>query len=69
MFEYCIAKHFFQSRHYYLSKHHGRASALFVEGGELALMALRALPELALRKRVRLFERLKGPVFEMPPKP
>ena len=44
-------------------------TALFVEGGELALMTLRALPELALKRRVRLFERLKGPLFQMPAKP
>jgi N-acetylglucosaminyl-diphospho-decaprenol L-rhamnosyltransferase len=69
MFEHCIAQHYFQSRLYYLAKHHGRATAFVVEGGELAFMALRALPELVLKRRVRLFERLKGPVFELPPKP
>lgn len=69
MFQFCIAEHFFQSRLYYLQKHHGRAAALLVEGGELAVMTLRAAPELLRGKRPRLFDRLKGPIFRLPPQP
>lgn len=62
-----IAQHFFQSRLYYLVKHHGALAAYSAELAELALLASRAaVSRLLLRRGGQLGRRLKGPVFQLP---
>lgn len=62
-----IARHFFQSRLYYLVKHHGALAAYSAELAELCLLALcAAISRLLLRPGGQLGRRLKGPVFELP---
>jgi len=51
-----IAKHYFQSRYYYMAKHHGRLAATAAELGEFALLGLRSLADWA---RGRGLERLR----------
>lgn len=62
-----IALHFFQSRLYYLVKHHGALAAYSAEFAELVIIALRAaVSRLLLRPGGQLGQRLKGPVFQLP---
>lgn len=63
----CIAKHYFQSRHYYMVKHHGTLPAAVAELGEFVLLMLRAMTD-ALRGRglQRLRPRLQTPLFSQP---
>jgi GT2 family glycosyltransferase len=51
-----IAKHYFQSRYYYMGKHHGWLAATAAELGEFALLGLRALADWA---RGRGLDRLR----------
>jgi hypothetical protein len=62
-----IAKHYFQSRYYYLVKHHGRLAATAAEVGEFALLGLESLLD-GLRGRglYRLRPRLKAMLLSMP---
>ncbi len=63
----CIAKHYFQSRHYYLAKHHGRLAAAAAELGEFVLVALGALLDvLRGRGMRRLRPRLQARLFSQP---
>jgi GT2 family glycosyltransferase len=39
----CIAVHYYQSRYYYMRKHHGRVAAAMAELGEYLLIGLRTL--------------------------
>jgi GT2 family glycosyltransferase len=63
----CIAKHYFQSRRYYMIKHHGWLQATVAELAELLLLTLRAALD-ALRGRgwSRLRPRLQAPLFSVP---
>lgn len=62
-----IAQHFFQSRLYYMVKHHGALAAYSAELAELILLALRAaVSRLLFRPGGQLGQRLKGPVFQLP---
>ena len=63
----CIAKHYFQSRHYYMRKHHGTMAAIAAELGEFVLLAARAAID-AVRGRgwVRLKPRLQAPLMSLP---
>jgi GT2 family glycosyltransferase len=66
----CIASHFFPSRYYYISKHHGFVAAMATEASELVFDALRDVGRLVLGrpKRGELRSRLRAPVFTCPPK-
>jgi GT2 family glycosyltransferase len=62
-----IAEHFFQSRLYYLAKHHGIAAAFLAEALELLLFSIRAAGRLLLlRGPGKLALRLRGPLFQFP---
>jgi N-acetylglucosaminyl-diphospho-decaprenol L-rhamnosyltransferase len=41
----CIAKHYYQSRYYYMVKHHGRLLATVAELGEFVLLAARSVAD------------------------
>lgn len=60
----CIAEHYFESRHYYMRKHHGFLAAAAAELTELGIMAgLAAIG----RSRATLKARLAGPILKQPP--
>jgi N-acetylglucosaminyl-diphospho-decaprenol L-rhamnosyltransferase len=65
----CIAKHYYQSRRYYMIKHHGWLAATAAELIESALLLLRAGAD-ALRGRgwTRLRPRLQAPLLSQPRK-
>jgi GT2 family glycosyltransferase len=66
----CIARHYYESRFYYMVKHHGWAAAALAEGGELGFKAGRDVLDVVFRrgKGIReLRSRLRGPLFRMPP--
>ena len=63
----CIAKHYFQSRYYYMAKHHGRLAATVAEVGELVLLSLRSLLDVFRgRGLYRLRQRLQAPLLSQP---
>ena len=63
----CIARHYLQSRYYYMVKHHGRLAATVAEVGELALLLMRALVDMARgRGLYRLRPRMQAPLLSMP---
>jgi GT2 family glycosyltransferase len=64
-----LPEHFFASRYYYLTKHHGRLAAATVEATELAFKGLRDLARSVLRRPAKreLRTRLKAPLFSCPP--
>ena len=63
----CIAEYYFESRHYYLTKHYGRLAACGATLGEIALMAARTLLDRVRgRGSSRLQYRLKAPVLRLP---
>ena len=68
MAEQCISEHFYQSRFYYLSKHHGRLSATLAELGAIPLLGLRTLLKRALGRGAdgSLKQRLGGPLLQYP---
>ncbi len=69
LFQGCIADHYFQSRFYYLVKHHGWLAAAAADLGELALMTLKVVPRWLRGKDNRdLWIRLRAPIMRMPPK-
>ncbi len=63
----CIAKHYFQSRFYYMVKHHGWPAAASAELGECAVLCLRTVADL-LRGRGAgwLRSRRQAPLFSQP---
>jgi hypothetical protein len=63
----CIAKHYYQSRYYYMVKHHGKVLAAIADIGEFAFLALRSLAD-ALRGRGlhRLQPRLQARLMSKP---
>jgi GT2 family glycosyltransferase len=67
LFEGCIAKHYFQSRYYYMVKHHGWLAATLAELGEFLLLAMRA-PVDVVRGRglYRLRARLQAALLSQP---
>ncbi len=69
MFGNCIAEHYFESRFYYLVKHHGRIAAATAELVEVMIFALRALrrraPEDPANQQFR--ERWNAPILATPP--
>ena len=67
MFTGCISEHFFQSRYYYLVKHHGWIAASMAELLELMLMIPRELGRtLRGRGTGRLLARLQAPILSLP---
>jgi hypothetical protein len=63
----CIAQHYFESRYYYLAKHHGRLAAIATEVGELIILAMRAVPRfLRGRSNESLHIRLGSPICREP---
>jgi hypothetical protein len=62
-----IAEHFYESRFYYLAKHHGRIAAVLTEIVELALMSLRAcLMVLRGNSDASFRTRLRSPILRFP---
>jgi GT2 family glycosyltransferase len=63
----CIAKHYFQSRYYYMVKHHGRLAATIAEVGEFVLLVMRSLVDVARgRGLYRLRPRMQAPLLSQP---
>lgn len=63
----CIARHYFQSRYYYMVKHHGRVYATVAELGEFLLLSVGALIDIARGNRPhRLRPRLQAPLLSEP---
>jgi len=62
-----IAKHYYQSRYYYMVKHHGRFAATIAEVGEFALLGMHSLVDLARGRGLhRLRPRLQAPLLSQP---
>lgn len=68
MAERCVSEHFYKSRFYYLSKHHGRLPATLAELGVIPLLGLRTLLKRALGRGDdgALWQRLGGPLLQYP---
>lgn len=62
----CIAKHYFQSRYYYMAKHHGRAAAIGAELAEFLLLSIGAIFDLARGRRSRLKPRMQVRLLSEP---
>jgi N-acetylglucosaminyl-diphospho-decaprenol L-rhamnosyltransferase len=63
----CVATHFYRSRYYYLTKHHGVIAAFTAEIGEFLLLALRTMIDLLFgRGARRILPRLQAPLFSKP---
>lgn len=63
----CIGRHFYQSRYYYLTKHHGILAASFAEAAEFGLLLMRtAIDVLRGRGTGRIRPRLEAPLFSLP---
>lgn len=66
----CIAKHYFQSRYYYMVKHHGWLAATIADAGEFVLIILRSLfGWLQGRPANLLRARLQAPLLSLPEVP
>jgi GT2 family glycosyltransferase len=62
-----VARHYFQSRYYYMAKHHGWLAATASELGEFVLLSMRsALDALRGRGLERLRPRLQAPLLSLP---
>jgi hypothetical protein len=69
-FKGCIATHFFQSRHYYLAKHHGRLAAMLTDAIELAATPIvQGLRRLLGRDARPMWQRWHYPAWKMPAAP
>lgn len=68
MAEKCVSEHFYRSRFYYLTKHHGWLSAGLAELAVIPLLGLRTLVKRGLGwgDDGALRERLSGPVLQYP---
>ncbi len=67
LFAGCIAKHYFESRSYYLVKHHGWIQAILAELGELLILSVRAVPRwLRGRSNMHWLARLHAPLLRLP---
>jgi N-acetylglucosaminyl-diphospho-decaprenol L-rhamnosyltransferase len=65
----CVAEHYYESRFYYLSKHHGYPAAVVAELGELGLLCMWSVGRWLLRRDGTAFrERIRSPVLRKPPK-
>jgi N-acetylglucosaminyl-diphospho-decaprenol L-rhamnosyltransferase len=62
-----VAKHYYQSRYYYMAKHHGWLAATAAEVGEFALLSLEsAIDALRGRGLERLRPRLQAALLSLP---
>ena len=62
-----IAKHYYQSRYYYMVKHHGRLAASFAEIGEFMLLLMWSLWDAARGRGLgRLRPRMQASLLTMP---
>jgi N-acetylglucosaminyl-diphospho-decaprenol L-rhamnosyltransferase len=69
-FEGCVARHYFQSRYYYMRKHHGWVAATAAELVEFGMLLLRSAADvLRGRGAARLRPRLQAPLFSQPDRP
>lgn len=65
----CLSRHFYQSRYYYLAKHHGVIAASIAEAAEFGLLLFRtAIDAVRGRGTGRIRPRLEAPLFSMPAK-
>lgn len=63
----CIGIHYFQSRYYYMVKHHGRLAATIAEIGEFAMLGLRSLVDVARGRGLRRIRpRMQAALLSMP---
>jgi GT2 family glycosyltransferase len=63
----CIARHYFQSRYYYMIKHHGRVAAAAAESLEFLSLGARSLVDLARGRGLgRLRPRFQAPLYSQP---
>jgi hypothetical protein len=63
----CIAKHYYQSRRYYLIKHHGWARATAAEVAEFLFLCIRAAADIVRgRSAARIRPRLQAPLLSEP---
>lgn len=63
----CIAKHYFQSRYYYMVKHHGHLAAAVAEVGEFVLIGMRSIVDFVRGRGLdRLRPRLETPLCSQP---
>jgi N-acetylglucosaminyl-diphospho-decaprenol L-rhamnosyltransferase len=63
----CISEHFFRSRFYYFTKHHGLPAAIFAEAGEIMALTFSSFLRLFLGRAPRqLLARLQSPMFQFP---
>ncbi len=63
----CIGQHFYQSRRYYMLKHHGWLAATIAEIGEIALLGLGALYDVIRgRSLSRIRPRLQATLLSQP---
>ncbi len=66
----CIARHYYQSRRYYMVKHHGWLAATAAETGELLCLYLQAAWDLVRGRGLRrLRPRLQAPFLSQPSPP
>jgi GT2 family glycosyltransferase len=64
-----IAEHFYESRFYYLAKHHGRVAAALAEIVELTLMSVRAFLMFLRGNHDATFRiRMRSPILSFPPR-
>ncbi len=68
MVDKCVSDHFYQSRYYYLIKHHGWLAATSTEVGLIPLLAARAVARRLTGRAAdgALKERLAGPILQLP---
>ena len=63
----CVAKHYLQSRYYYMVKHHGWLAAAVAEGGEFVLLSLRSVLGMVRGRGLGwLRSRMETPLFSLP---
>jgi GT2 family glycosyltransferase len=63
----CIAKHYYQSRYYYMVKHHGRFAATIAELGEFLVLSMLSIIDVARGRGLRrLRPRMQAPLFSEP---
>jgi N-acetylglucosaminyl-diphospho-decaprenol L-rhamnosyltransferase len=68
MVHQCISEHYYRSRYYYLTKHHGLLSASLAELGSVALLGARSLVKRGLGRTDggAFRERLAAPILRLP---
>ncbi len=67
MVHQCVSEHYYKSRFYYLTKHHGWLAATAAEVGTIPLLGVRALLKRGLGRADGEFrERLAAPILQLP---